>query len=373
MTFPTNAANGSGKTFEVTLTSSLAWVTPDPDKNSVLSVISSTPINGPIKLLDGEVYNIHTTLTPYKPTKTNDFVEVSGGSKITTLTGDDKIISTAGGNTIDAGDGNDVITLGSGNDNVTAGKGNDVIYVTQLNTAAVKVDGGAGVDTLDFSGVTGIKGVTVDLSNSRYHLNNTETRSPIKGIETVIGSSGNDYFFGGKGSEVVNGGAGNDVIFSGWGNDDVDGDDGDDELDGGFGKDVYTGGAGNDSFIFVSIKDVNKNAIKTDVVTDFTRGEDEIDLSFDFDTKKPDIQNFRKKIYLNEDREDFVNSYDTKLFIGDKLFSKQAGEIRYTPVYTDGTDSYIFLQGDTNGDGNADWMIKFIGVSSLSLSDFQGG
>lgn len=80
---------------------------------------------------------------------------------------------------------------------------------------------------------------------------------------TQTGSAGNDTLTGTNSGEILSGDAGNDVIDAGAGDDIV--------IDG-TGRDTLTGGAGRDVFVLV---DDNLS----DTITDFTLGEDELDLS----------------------------------------------------------------------------------------------
>ena len=83
-------------------------------------------------------------------------------------------------------------------------------------------------------------------------------------IENAVGGSGNDIIIGNSASNRLTGNAGNDV------------------MSGGDGVDFFTGGAGNDTFI----ADINgatvvakRGPISLDVITDFQKGFDKIDLS----------------------------------------------------------------------------------------------
>lgn len=82
------------------------------------------------------------------------------------------------------------------------------------------------------------------------------------------------------------------------------------------------------------------------VITDFTSGEDRIEISrFDADV----TQGFRQ-------------SFD---FLSDAAFSNTAGELRYT---ADG--GITLVQADTNGDGVADFEIELAGEKALQTGDF---
>ena len=93
-----------------------------------------------------------------------------------------------------------------------------------------------------------------------------------EGNDRVAGGGGDDALFGEEGRDDVAGGAGADWLFGGEGDDRLDGGTEDDRLYGGEGSDELTGGAGKDTFVFGTEAGV-------DTVTDFTHGEDRIDLS----------------------------------------------------------------------------------------------
>lgn len=98
------------------------------------------------------------------------------------------------------------------------------------------------------------------------------------GIEddSLAGGAGDDVLSGLAGADVLSGGAGNDLLFGGAGADELLAGDGDDRLAGGTQADSLTGGAGADIFDFASASDSNGN--DTDVITDFSSGEDAIEI-----------------------------------------------------------------------------------------------
>lgn len=144
-----------------------------------------------------------------------------------TLTGDrvldSLLLGGAGADQILASLGDDLIEAGAGDDVVLGGAGNDTVR------------GGDG-DDLVFGG---------------------------DGSDAVTGEAGDDVVLGGRGDDVLQGGAGNDTLFGGEGTD---------VLSGGTGDDFLAGGAGVDTFTFAP-------GDGRDVVTDFTAGEDVIDLT----------------------------------------------------------------------------------------------
>ncbi len=80
--------------------------------------------------------------------------------------------------------------------------------------------------------------------------------------------------------EAFYGYAGNDTLIAGLGNDTLDGGEGNDILDGGAGNDILTGGAGNDIFVLYDKADgLIDPSFKADTITDFTSGQDKLQLS----------------------------------------------------------------------------------------------
>ncbi|MCJ8335783.1 MAG: cadherin-like domain-containing protein, partial [Epibacterium sp.] len=195
----------------------------------------------------------------------------------------DDLAGAAGGNDTMIGDGHDGATdLGTGSDDgadtLYAGKGDDLVISGSYNND--------GTDATLAAAVTGALDAFV-----------TGTASDVAyggaGNDAVLGAGGNDVLGGGAGADYVNGGAGNDTIYGGndtdadtlkggegddviyggegAGNDSIDGGAGNDELWGGGGDDTITTGAGSD---VVGYEAGSGN----DTVTDFTLGEDVLDL-----------------------------------------------------------------------------------------------
>jgi serralysin len=107
------------------------------------------------------------------------------------------------------------------------------------------------------------------------------------------------------------------------------------------------GGLGADIFQFLNLADSKKNHLKSDVILDFRHAQnDKIDLS---------------AIDANSN---FVGDQAFK-FIGSQGFHDKARELHFTK---DGNS--IFVEGDVNGDGNADFAIKVADISSIAKIDF---
>ena len=121
---------------------------------------------------------------------------------------------------------------------------------------------------------------------------------------------------------------------------------GDDTLIGGLGRDFLTGGADNDTFDFNSFRETGKTAAGRDVITDFTRGQDHVDLkTIDADIHHKGNQAFH--------------------FIGQHAFHHDEGELRFKV-----TAAGVIVQGDINGDGRADFSIAVDGLTAMTKGDF---
>ncbi len=84
------------------------------------------------------------------------------------------------------------------------------------------------------------------------------------GHDTLNGDEGNDWLYGWGGNDFVNGGSGDDLMMGGAGRD---------TLVAGSGDDTLTGGAHQDTFRILT------SAGAANTITDFTTGEDKIDVS----------------------------------------------------------------------------------------------
>ena len=95
------------------------------------------------------------------------------------------------------------------------------------------------------------------------------------GNDSAAGGEGDDAIFGGLGADSLSGEAGDDFLDGGEADDTLDGGADDDILIGGAGNDLLTGGEGADTFVFEAGAG---ETFGLDTVTDFTAGEDMIDL-----------------------------------------------------------------------------------------------
>ena len=205
------------------------------------------------------------------------------------------------GNTFSGGTGNDRIEAGGGADTYlfNRGDGQDTINDFGINwgygsVGTDKIVFGTGIALSDLTasrvgdhlvlkindpanpGATDQITIENWFSNSGYQIENfsfnngtTLTANQLLAQLPVqsIGTTGNDTLSGYDGVDHMDGGAGNDTLLAYAGND---------RLNGNLGNDVLTGGAGNDTFVFNTLLNAATNK---DTITDFTPGQDKIELS----------------------------------------------------------------------------------------------
>jgi len=157
----------------------------------------------------------------------------------------------------------------------------------------------------------------------------TQTFVGTKGADNMLGENDTDNMFGDKGSDVIHARAGNDKVH---------GQAGGDTLDGGLGGDKLYGEQGKDFFLYKSIADSAVSGTGRDQIKDFSHG-DHIDVSALF--------------------------AGVFTFIKSKDFNHVAGELRFEK-----SGHNIVVEGDTTGDGNADFAIRVDHLSKIGGGDF---
>jgi Ca2+-binding RTX toxin-like protein len=264
----------------------------------------------------------------------NNYIYGAGGSD--TLYGDggyDTLTGNGGNDFLYGGTGGDVLSGGTGADYMEGNTDNDIYIVDNVGDTVVELSG-EGIDGV----YTTLTSYTLgsDVENLTYNAFTGNFTGTGNGLDNVI--------FGGNGNDTLSGSGGNDELRGQNGADTLDGGSGDDLLVGGPGADVMTGGADLDTFRISNFQ--SGTGAAADRITDFTSGDDIVDLSdWDADLNVPGNEAFT--------------------WIGGAAFSNTAGELR---TYFDGTDTWV--QGDTTGDGVADFEIRFDGSVTLSSSDF---
>ncbi len=96
----------------------------------------------------------------------------------------------------------------------------------------------------------------------------------LDGDDQLIDTGEARILSGNQGDDRLEGGAGNDTLLGGKDNDFLDAGAGNDHLSGDLGSDTLTGGEGQDHFAFGQAT----STPTTDIITDFSDGEDHIDL-----------------------------------------------------------------------------------------------
>lgn len=138
-----------------------------------------------------------------------------------------------------------------------------------LSVKAVYKDGGRSVESVVSAASAVVAYPSDRQSGDAGGLPVADVLHGGKGDSTLDGRAANDKLFGGTGNDLLDGGAGADTL---------DGGKGDDVLIGGAGADRLTGGDGRDTFRFTALSDLGLDGTR-DRITDFTRGQDRIDLS----------------------------------------------------------------------------------------------
>jgi Ca2+-binding RTX toxin-like protein len=107
--------------------------------------------------------------------------------------------------------------------NLTGGTGSDTFRFADGATLSGAVDGGAGVDLLDFSaclsGVTAALGGTATVGGVTFHVTGVENLTGGAGADVLTGDNGNNILTGNGGGDILTGGAGDDTYIFGdhWG------------------------------------------------------------------------------------------------------------------------------------------------------------
>ena len=315
----------------------------------------------------GNVYNSYL----YNGDKRSLIENVKAGS------GSDTIYGNVANNSIDGGAGSDTMVGGVGNDTYyvrdsgdvvteVSGEGTDTVYSylgsytlsTNVENAHIKstgqanltgnsrnnviyagkgnnvLDGGAGGDTLSYnSGHTA--GVKVSLALTTAQTTGGSGTDTIKNFEHLSGTKYADQLTGNSGANKLTGYDGNDTLDGGAGND---------TLVGGVGKDVLIGGAGNDIFDFDFLSEMGNTTATCDIIKDFVRGYDKIDLStLDANTATA-----------------VDDAFIGVLIDGNASFTK-VGQLKLVGDV---------LYGNMNNDSQAEFAIQVVGVTALNASDF---
>lgn len=239
------------------------------------------------------------------------------GATVNALAGDDELIGYSGADALKGGSGSDTMTGGTGNDSYFIDVSGDRAIETNATTAGGKD--------------------TVYSASSSYTLGaNLEDLTLLTAATNGTGNSLANKIIGNAGKNVLNGGAGNDTIT------------------GGAGRDTMTGSSGADDFDFDVITETGKTSTTRDVIKDFVRGSDDIDLST-----------------IDANGSAAGNAAFKFLAAKGAAFTGVQGQLRWYQIDSSSNPSdKTIIEGDINGDRRADFQIELTGLKTLTAGDF---
>lgn len=252
------------------------------------------------------------------------------------LAGNDTVRGTNYSDDLRGGDGNDLVEGMGGHDWLDGGRGADDLYGDAGNDIYV-VDNRNDRVFETTTATSGVNSGGTDLvrSSVSFTLGRFVEKLTLTGSNAIDGT-GNwhaNVLTGNDAANTLRALGGNDVLRGGGGRD---------VLAGGNGADVLTGGAGRDLFDFNAASESGLTVATRDVVIDFTRGMDRIDLStIDADTALAGNQAFAR-------------------FIGASTAFSAAGQLKFV----DG-----ILYANTDADAAAEFSVALTGLTALGLGD----
>jgi Ca2+-binding RTX toxin-like protein len=149
-------------------------------------------------------------------------IEITG-RRVRGLAGDDRIDGTSQADRLLGLDGGDDMLGGAGRDTLLAGAGDDEMYV-ELDLSRDVLDGGEGLDALEFGPVSQAIVMRGDLQSGVTITLGGEIAATVKRFETLwaSGSAGDDRLLGGTAADAVSVGLGRDVVRTFGGDDRLD-------------------------------------------------------------------------------------------------------------------------------------------------------
>jgi Ca2+-binding RTX toxin-like protein len=264
----------------------------------------------------------------------DDLIYGGGGSNVLFGNqGNDWLVGGPGNDTLYGGQDNDTVFGGDGDDLIFGDKGNDVLYGNEGNDTLHAVEGnnllfgnqgndlligGEGDDTLyggqDNDTVFGGNGNNLIFGDRGddvlFGNGGNDTIYGGEGNDLIVVESGNNWLSGNEGNDSLYGGSGNDTLYAEQGNNFLSGGSGNDVLVTGIGSDTLTGGEGRDRFILArGTGNINRESVH--IITDFTFGEDEIELL--------DELRFENLNFIEESGDNFTNTLIQDLRTGEYL------------------------------------------------------
>jgi uncharacterized delta-60 repeat protein len=228
-------------------------------------------------------------------------------------------------NTITGNSARNVLTGGAGADKMYGGLGDDFYSVDNAGDTVVESSDATlgGTDTVN---------ATVSFTLGNYVENLT-----LSGTAAINGTGNalTNKIVGNGAANVLNGGDGADTLVGGLGND---------TLVGGQGKDVLEGGSGSDVYVFNATSESGTTSATWDVINDFVRGQDKIDLRG-----------------IDANTATVANDAFTTFIAGTAAFTA-AGQLKLLNGV---------LYGNTDADADAEFAIQLTGVTQLTTADIM--
>lgn len=229
--------------------------------------------------------------------------------------------------------------------NLTTHTGDDTYLLPTANTSGTgwsAIWDAGGTDTISAANATGpatidLRPATLDPAGGPGAGGYVSWVQGIQGGFTIANPNGVataviENAVGGAYADTINGNEAANTLTGNGGNDTINGYGGQDRIVGGLGADVMTGGTGADTFYFTQTAESVPGSKTHDVITDFSPGEDHIDLT----------------------------GLGVHTWIGSAQFDHAASEVRYAAG---------LLQADTNGDGKADFEVALQNNIDLHKAD----
>ncbi len=278
----------------------------------------------------------------------NTLASNEGGDSLFGLDGSDILNGNAGNDALFGGRGGDLMNGGEGDDLMDGGRDNDTMFAGDgfdtllggsgsddfsVGLQGSVINGGAGTDLATFLNVVDplsinlATGIALTADGAAWSLTSVENIQASFGSDTVTGSAGANRLEGFDGNDVLSGGNGNDSLL---------GDDG---------QDTMTGGSGADSFVYRNTPE--SLAATPDLISDFSRNADVIDLSFIDATPG--------------------GSNDAFAFLGDTAFSGSAAQVRFV---RDSEANLTTVEVRLAGSVANDMVILLTGAINLSADNF---
>ncbi|MEZ5922761.1 MAG: calcium-binding protein [Hyphomicrobiaceae bacterium] len=260
--------------------------------------------------------------------------QIHGGDGNDTISGDgdaDRLFGENGNDRLVGGTGNDRLEGGSGVDTLLGGDGDDVLVPDGFAVFDDIIDGGDGIDTLDYSAALG---VVADLFNNTFGFD--AAGDMVSNVESVVGSEFDDVLaplaggtaFGGPGSDQLK-------AFNALGTVSV--------LEGGDGVDTMDGSAADGSVHFV----VNLLDSGADTIIGFSSG------SLSTDDDKIALRNFGDLVSATNVRNDTSGHAAMTATPHELIYQQDTGELWYDADGVAGGEVVIAVFGDTVDFGNA--------------------